>query len=40
MQDVARSFLEATRNTQTRSRQIADELMREASRAMGEIWSK
>ncbi|MGH8729247.1 MAG: hypothetical protein ACREV9_14090 [Burkholderiales bacterium] len=34
MQDVARAFLEATRETQTRSRQIADELMRDSTRAL------
>lgn len=33
MQEVARLFLEATRETQTRSRHIADELMRDSTRA-------
>ena len=33
MQEVARLFLEATRETQSRSRHIADELMRDSTRA-------
>lgn len=34
MQDVARAFLEATRETQACSRHIADELMRDSTRAL------
>ena len=34
MQDVARAFLEATRETQARSRHIADELMRDSTREL------